>query len=105
MRHVLRIGKPRFADDVRPSDVVLAGRNWGCGSSRETAAENLKALGVACVAAESMSHLFMRKAVAVGLPVLICREIHGAFSDGDEIEIDLAAPEGVSPRWLSRLRR
>ncbi len=97
MRHVLESVNPRFAGDVRPGDVVLAGRNFGCGSSRETAAENLKALGVACVAAESMSRLFMRNAVAVGLPVLICRGIHGAFSDGDEIEIDLAAGTARSP--------
>ena len=52
---------------------------------------------MACVAAESMSCLFMRNAVAVGLPVLICRGIHGAFSDGDEIEIDLAAGTARSP--------
>ena len=97
MRHVLESVNPGFAGAVRPGDVVLAGRNFGCGSSRETAAENLKALGVACVAAESISRLFMRNAVAVGLPVLICRGIHGAFADGDEIEIDLAAGTARNP--------
>jgi len=89
-RHVLESVNPSFASDVRPGDVVVAGRNFGCGSSRETAAENLKALGVACVVAESFSRIFMRNAVALGLPVVVCRGVHDGFSDGDRIEIDLA---------------
>lgn len=88
--HVLESVNPAFASKVKPGDVIVAGRNFGCGSSRETAPENLKALGVACVAAESLSRLFMRNAVAVGLPVLICVGVHEAFVDGDTIEIDLA---------------
>ena len=63
---------------MRPGDVVLAGRNFGCGSSRETTAENLKALGVACVAA-SRCLACSCDAVAVGLPVLICRESTAPF--------------------------
>ena len=97
MRHVLESVNPRFATDVRRGDVVVAGHNFGCGSSRETAAENLQALGVACVAAESMSRLFLRNAVAVGLPVLICRGIHDSFADGTGIEIDLAAGTATNP--------
>ena len=89
-QHVLESVNPVFASDVEPGDVVVAGRNFGCGSSRETAAENLQALGVACVVAESLSRLFTRNAVAVGLPVLICPGVHETFADGDEIEIDLA---------------
>lgn len=88
--HVLESVNPAFSAEVRPGDVVVAGRNFGCGSSRETAAENLKALGVACVAAESFSRLFMRNAVAVGLPVVVCAGIHDAFADGDDVEINLA---------------
>lgn len=91
--HTLESVNLAFAAQVRPGDVVVAGRNFGCGSSRETAAENLKVLGVACVAAESFSRLFMRNAVAVGLPVLMCTGIHAAFDDGDHIEIDLASGE------------
>lgn len=89
--HCLESVNPAFVAGVEPGDVVVAGRNFGCGSSRETAPENLKALGVACVAAESLSRLFMRNAVAVGLPVLICNGVHEAFTDGDDIEIDLAS--------------
>lgn len=91
MLHTLESVNPSFASEVRPGDVVIAGRNFGCGSSRETAAENLKALGVTCVVAESLSRLFMRNAVAIGLPVLICAGVHDSFTDGDEVAIDLAA--------------
>jgi 3-isopropylmalate/(R)-2-methylmalate dehydratase small subunit len=89
--HTLESINPAFAPGVRSGDIVVAGRNFGCGSSRETAAENLKVLGVACVVAESFSRLFMRNAVAVGLPVLVCAGVHAAFDDGDRIEIDLAS--------------
>ncbi len=95
--HVLESVNPAFASGVQPGDVIVAGRNFGCGSSRETAAENLKALGIACVAVESLSRLFMRNAVAVGLPVLICAGIHAAFADGDAIEIDLASGHVLHP--------
>ena len=89
--HVLESVNPAFASDVEPGDVIVAGRNFGCGSSRETAPENLKALGVACVCAESFARLFMRNAVAVGLPVLVCSGVHSAFEDGDGGEVDLAS--------------
>ena len=89
--HVLESVNPAFAPGVDPGDVIVAGRNFGCGSSRETAAENLLALGVAGVVAESFSRLFLRNAVAVGLPVLVCAGVHPAFADGDGIEIDLAS--------------
>ncbi len=90
MLHTLESINPRFAPDVAAGDVVIAGKNFGCGSSRETAAENLKALGVACVTAESLARLFLRNAVAIGLPVLICPGVHEMFTDGDEVVIDLA---------------
>ncbi len=102
MIHTLESVSPAFASSVEAGDVVIAGRNFGCGSSRETAAENLKALGVACVAAESLSRLFMRNAVAIGLPVLICPGVHEAFADGDEVEIDLA--EGTITSGEHRLK-
>ncbi len=89
--HVLESVNPAFASRVERGDVIVAGRNFGCGSSRETAPENLKTLGVACVVAESFSRLFMRNAVAVGLPVLVCGGVHAAFADGDDIEINLAS--------------
>ncbi len=91
MTHCLESVNPRFPLEVQPGDVVVAGRNFGCGSSREQAPENLKALGVGCVAAESLARIFMRNAVAIGLPILICPGVHAAFADGDAIALDLAA--------------
>lgn len=88
--HVLESVNPSFASDCQPGDVVVAGTNFGCGSSRETAPENLKAVGVACVVTESLARIFMRNAVAVGLPVIVCPGVHDAFEDGQQIEVDIA---------------
>jgi 3-isopropylmalate/(R)-2-methylmalate dehydratase small subunit len=88
--HTLESVNPRFAQEVRPGDVVVAGTNFGCGSSRESAPENLKALGVACVVADSFARIFLRNAVAISLPVVTCAGARAALSEGDEIEIDLA---------------
>ncbi len=96
--HTLESVNPGFAGDVRPGDVVVTGRNFGCGSSRETAPENLKALGVGCIVAESLSRLFLRNAVAIGLPALVCPGVHEAFADGDDIEVDLASGRVVNHR-------
>lgn len=89
--HTLESVDPRFAREVEPGDVVVAGRNFGCGSSRETAPEGLLALGVGCVVAGSFARLFLRNAVAIGLPVLPCPGAPEAFEPGDAIEVDLAA--------------
>ncbi len=88
--HVLESVNPSFASECRPGDILVAGRNFGQGSSRETAPENLKAVGVACVVAESLARIFMRNAVAVGLPVIVCTGAHEAFEDGQQAEVDLA---------------
>lgn len=88
--HVLESVNPTFAQDCRPGDIVVSGTNFGCGSSRETAPENLKAVGVACVVAESLARIFMRNAVAVGLPVIICPGVAEAFEDGHQMEVNLA---------------
>ena len=73
--HVLESINPEFASDVEPGDVIVAGRNFGCGSSRETAAENLKVLGVSCVVAES----FARK--HAGKDTSQLRFFHGGLPD------------------------
>lgn len=90
VQHTLEAVNPHFASEVRPGDVVIAGKNFGCGSSRETAPEGLKALGVGCVAAESLARIFLRNAVAIGLPVLVCAGITTAVADGDPVEVEMA---------------
>jgi 3-isopropylmalate dehydratase small subunit len=89
--HTLDPVHPCFAAEVRPGDVVVAGRNFGCGSRRETAPERLRALGVGCVVVESLARTFLRNAVAVGLPVFVCPGTTAVVRDGDPVEVDLSA--------------
>jgi len=83
--------RPEFSRDVRPGDVVVAGRNWGCGSSREQAPENLQLLGVGAVVAESFGRIYFRNAVALAFPNVVCPGISTAVADGDEVEVDVEA--------------
>ena len=88
-RHALESLRPDFAQTVRPGDVVVAGRNFGMGSSREQAAEALKLLGVAGVVARSFAGIFYRNAINLGLPVLIANDL-AAIVDGDAVNLDVA---------------
>ena len=88
--HLLPI-RPEFARDVTPGDLIVAGKNWGCGSSREQAPENLKLLGVGAVIAESFGRIYFRNAVAMAFPNLSCTGIWDATEDGDEIDVDIEA--------------
>jgi 3-isopropylmalate/(R)-2-methylmalate dehydratase small subunit len=81
--------RPGFADEVRPGDLIVAGRNWGCGSSREHAPENLKLLGIGAVVAESFGRIYFRNSVAIAFPNLACPGIHASCEEGDELEIDI----------------
>jgi len=89
-QHCLEAIAPEFAGDVRPGDVVVAGRNFGMGSSREQAAQALKVLGVEAVIARSFGGIFYRNALNLGLPVVVCAETD-AIHAGDRLRIDLAA--------------
>lgn len=88
-RHCLESVAPDFAKDVRPGDVVVAGRNFGMGSSREQAAQALKMLGVSAVVAKSFGGIFYRNALNLGLPVVVCAR-SDAIRAGDLLRIDLA---------------
>ena len=81
----MRANRPEFAQEVQPGDVIVAGKNFGCGSSRP-AARNLMTLGVSCVIAESFSRIFFRNSVNLGFPVLYCKGVHDAFNEGDILE-------------------
>ncbi|HEY8756062.1 MAG TPA: 3-isopropylmalate dehydratase [Candidatus Dormibacteraeota bacterium] len=81
--------RPDFAEHVRPGDVIVAGRNFGCGSSREHAPLSIRASGVAAVVAASFSRIFARNAVNIGLPVIRCPEAAEAIADGDELAVDI----------------
>lgn len=81
--------RPEFVEKIEPGDIIVAGRNWGCGSSREQAPENLKLLGLSAVVAESFGRIYFRNSVAIAFPNIKCPGVHKAFEDGDEIELDL----------------
>ncbi|WP_322797526.1 3-isopropylmalate dehydratase small subunit [Thermoflexus sp.] len=88
-RHALEDLDPRFAQEVRPGDIIVAGRNWGCGSSREQAVIALKAAGVQAIIAKSFARIYFRNAVNNGLLPVVCPEAVEAIEPGEEIEIDL----------------
>ena len=87
-RHVFEDADPELARKIRPGDFVVAGVNFGCGSSREHAPAIIKLAGVAAVLAKSFARIFFRNAVNIGLPVVVLDT--GAIDQGDEIELDLA---------------
>ena len=84
---------PEFASKVKPGDYVVASENFGCGSSREQAPSVLKALGVKAVIAKSFARIFYRNAINIGLPVIVCKDLHENVNPGDEMELSMQ--EGV----------
>ncbi len=87
--HALEDLDARFARAVQPGDVVVGGRNWGCGSSREQGATALKYAGVGAVIAVSFARIYYRNALNNGLPAITCTAAVAALQSGDEVEIDL----------------
>jgi 3-isopropylmalate/(R)-2-methylmalate dehydratase small subunit len=81
--------RPDFAGSVRPGDVIVAGSNFGCGSSREHAPLSIKACGISAVVARSFARIFYRNAVNLGLPVIRCTDLYDAAQEGDEVEVDI----------------
>ncbi|GMW04388.1 MAG: 3-isopropylmalate dehydratase small subunit [Dehalococcoides mccartyi] len=86
-KHVLEDADPTFAQRVKPGDFVVAGNNFGLGSSREHAPLIIKMSGVSAVLAKSVARIFFRNAINLGLPVLICDT--DKIAEGDELEVDL----------------
>jgi len=84
---------PSFAAEVRPGDIIIAGKNWGCGSSREQAVTCLKESGVGAIVAESFARIYYRNCLNAALPALICTEAVETLKVGQQIEIDLEAGE------------
>ncbi len=83
---------PDFAGRVQAGDIIVAGENFGCGSSREQAPVALKEAGVGLVIAKSFARIFRRNAINIGLPVLVC-DLEQQVENGQEIEVDLVAAE------------
>jgi len=98
VHHLFEAIDKEFAEEVRKGDVIVAGRNFGCGSSRESAPAALKAAGISAVIAESFARIFFRNAVAIGLPPVICKDVSRHFRTGDRCSLDL---QGLEVKNLS----
>ena len=87
-RHCMEDIDTEFVNKVSAGDIMVAGRNFGCGSSREHAPIVIKEAGVSCVIAETFARIFFRNAINIGLPIIECREASQGISAEDEVRID-----------------
>jgi len=87
-RHVMEGIDPTFRSKVKPGDIIVAGKNFGCGSSREHAPVAIRAVGVACVIAKSFARIFFRNAFNMGLLILEAPEASKAIREGDVLDVD-----------------
>ena len=83
-------GMEHFAKEVKPGDFVVAGKNFGCGSSREHAPLAIKSCGVKCVIAPSFARIFYRNAINIGFPIMECAQAAEEIQAGDQVEVDFA---------------
>lgn len=88
-RHCMEDIDADFVGRVRPGDIIVAGRNFGCGSSREHAPIAIKAAGVSVVIAETFARIFYRNALNIGLPIIESEEAARGINGGDQVEVDL----------------
>jgi len=88
-KHAMEGLDPEFYSKTKEGDIILAGKNFGCGSSREHAPLALKAAGISAVVAESFARIFYRNAINVGFPLLESEKISSSFDEGEEIELDM----------------
>ena len=79
---------PDFVNRVKPGDIIVANKNFGCGSSREHAPLAIKTAGISCVIAETFARIFYRYAINIGLPIIECEQAAKEIEAGDDVEID-----------------
>ena len=88
--HAMADIDPEFVNKVQPGDLIVANKNFGCGSSREHAPLCLKTAGVSCVIAETFARIFYRNAINIGLPVIVCKELPDEVKTGDTMELRMS---------------
>lgn len=103
-KHAFIERRPDFAPNVRPGDVIVAGKNFGCGSSREYAPRALQKCGVAAIIAPSFARIFFRNAINLGIP-LFEADLTGVVADGEQATLDLANSRLVTTRGTFDLPR
>ena len=89
-QHAMEDLDPEFLKNVKPGDIIVAGTNFGCGSSREHAPLAIKAAGISCVIAKSFARIFYRNAIDIGLPILECEDAVDKTKAGDILEVELS---------------
>lgn len=87
-KHCMEDIDKEFVNKVSTGDIIVAAKNFGCGSSREHAPISIKAAGVSCVIAETFARIFYRNAINIGLPIIECKEASEKIEEGDTVEID-----------------
>lgn len=87
--HCMEDADPEFSNKVKPGEIIVAGKNFGCGSSREHAPICIKAAGISCVIAKSFARIFYRNSFNIGLPILESPEAVDGIEQGDEIKVDV----------------
>jgi 3-isopropylmalate/(R)-2-methylmalate dehydratase small subunit len=92
-KHAMEGADPKFLEKYSKGDIIIADKNFGCGSSREHAAITLKTIGVGAVISESFGRIFYRNSINLGLPLMVCQGIKEFVEEGDKLEIDLE--EGI----------
>jgi 3-isopropylmalate/(R)-2-methylmalate dehydratase small subunit len=96
-QHALEDLDPDFLKNVRPGDIIVAGKNWGCGSSREQAVIALKEIGVGAIVARSFARIYFRNCINEGLPIATCAAVDGVET-GEEVCIDFGSGIVTTPR-------
>jgi len=92
-KHAMQDERPEFVKQVKPGDILVAGKNFGCGSSREHAPLALKVAGISCIIAKSFARIFYRNGFNQGVPLLESAEAAGAIQEGDQVRVNLATGE------------
>lgn len=90
-KHVFEIALPEFAKGARAGDILVAGVNFGCGSSREHAPQALRAIGVGAIVADTFARIFFRNSINLGLPTIEARGVRAIFENGDPARIEMRA--------------
>lgn len=100
-RHTMEVYRPEFAQQVKAGDILVAGRNFGCGSSRPGLV--LREVGIAAIVVESVARLFLRNSISRAMPILIAPGITGIVEDGETLEVDYAAGHARNPASAGRV--
>lgn len=87
-KHCMEDADPEFPGKVKPGEIIVAGKNFGCGSSREHAPIAIKAAGISCVIARSFARIFYRNSINIGLPIFECEEAAEKIKEGDTVKVD-----------------